>query len=131
MIRRPPRSTRTDTLFPYTTLFRSRAACASDGRVRLSRRSRGSAIASGGLHHPGAERGEVDSDVRRLLGDERERRQAGLGVDLEQIEGARRVARVVVAEVAPADAAAAERLVGAPRQELGRAAGRERGGRYG
>src|SRR3546814_9235122 len=26
MIRRPPRSTRTDTLFPYTTLFRSREA---------------------------------------------------------------------------------------------------------
>src|SRR3546814_19962379 len=26
MIRRPPRSTRTDTLFPYTTLFRSFAA---------------------------------------------------------------------------------------------------------
>src|SRR3546814_8971861 len=30
MIRRPPRSTRTDTLFPYTTLFRSGAA--DDGR---------------------------------------------------------------------------------------------------
>src|SRR3546814_14216065 len=29
MIRRPPRSTRTDTLFPYTTLFRS-----GDRRVR-------------------------------------------------------------------------------------------------
>src|SRR3546814_5057608 len=28
MIRRPPRSTRTDTLFPYTTLFRSPARCA-------------------------------------------------------------------------------------------------------
>src|SRR3546814_3378792 len=30
MIRRPPRSTRTDTLFPYTTLFRScfRSVCA-------------------------------------------------------------------------------------------------------
>src|SRR3546814_14541563 len=26
MIRRPPRSTRTDTLFPYTTLFRSERA---------------------------------------------------------------------------------------------------------
>src|SRR3546814_3128098 len=26
MIRRPPRSTRTDTLFPYTTLFRSKSA---------------------------------------------------------------------------------------------------------
>src|SRR3546814_20516654 len=25
MLRRPPRSTRTDTLFPYTTLFRSRS----------------------------------------------------------------------------------------------------------
>src|SRR3546814_2671806 len=30
MIRRPPRSTRTDTLFPYTTLFRSR----QPGRLR-------------------------------------------------------------------------------------------------
>src|SRR3546814_4985110 len=29
MIRRPPESTRTDTLFPYTTLFRSRSASAS------------------------------------------------------------------------------------------------------
>src|SRR3546814_3924777 len=28
MIRRPPRSTRTDTLFPYTTLFRSRGTAA-------------------------------------------------------------------------------------------------------
>src|SRR3546814_15140741 len=27
MRRRPPRSTRTDTLFPYTTLFRSRCRC--------------------------------------------------------------------------------------------------------
>src|SRR3546814_7848631 len=32
MIRRPPRSTRTDTLFPYTTLFRS--AC-GDSDVRI------------------------------------------------------------------------------------------------
>src|SRR3546814_7373387 len=36
MIRRPPRSTRTDTLFPYTTLFRSidRAAEALAGQLR-------------------------------------------------------------------------------------------------
>src|SRR3546814_3784852 len=33
MIRRPPRSTRTDTLFPYTTLFRSIARPAKDGGV--------------------------------------------------------------------------------------------------
>src|SRR3546814_10490029 len=31
MIRRPPRSTRTDTLFPYTTLFRSLPQGGKDG----------------------------------------------------------------------------------------------------
>src|SRR3546814_9644402 len=35
MIRRPPRSTRTDTLFPYTTLFRS------DRRIRSADRQEG------------------------------------------------------------------------------------------
>src|SRR3546814_9266789 len=39
MIRRPPRSTRTDTLFPYTTLFRSRPE-------RRTRRARGAGSAS-------------------------------------------------------------------------------------
>src|SRR3546814_4963784 len=34
MIRRPPRSTRTDTLFPYTTLFRS-PVCRRAGGVQL------------------------------------------------------------------------------------------------
>src|SRR3546814_4449334 len=34
MIRRPPRSTRTDTLFPYTTLFRSRdSSCPAGSRA--------------------------------------------------------------------------------------------------
>src|SRR3546814_15471217 len=42
MIRRPPRSTRTDTLFPYTTLFRSpsrdaRRTAAQDRRRRHDR----------------------------------------------------------------------------------------------
>src|SRR3546814_2060185 len=37
MIRRPPRSTRTDTLFPYTTLFRSQAVVETltEGLLRL------------------------------------------------------------------------------------------------
>src|SRR3546814_5457758 len=44
MIRRPPRSTRTDTLFPYTTLFRSPAVlpvlpCRRGVRGRDPRRS--------------------------------------------------------------------------------------------
>src|SRR3546814_5019582 len=38
MIRRPPRSTRTDTLFPYTTLFRS--GLSSDDDVFPARRPR-------------------------------------------------------------------------------------------
>src|SRR3546814_10891656 len=38
MIRRPPRSTRTDTRFPYTTLFRSLAALAA-GEVAQELRS--------------------------------------------------------------------------------------------
>src|SRR3546814_12562292 len=52
MIRRPPRSTRTDTLFPYTTLFRSdlplrrprhRADADLPGRRALDARRRGAA----------------------------------------------------------------------------------------
>src|SRR3546814_18632039 len=36
MIRRPPRSTRTDTLFPYTSLFRSVPPAVAQGDCRLS-----------------------------------------------------------------------------------------------
>src|SRR3546814_11130742 len=35
MIRRPPRATRTDTLFPFTTLFRSPVAGRRAGRVAI------------------------------------------------------------------------------------------------
>src|SRR3546814_9266827 len=52
MIRRPPRSTRTDTLFPYTTLFRS-----SDQR-------------DPGLSGPGPQ-------LRHLLAQRREHHEAG------------------------------------------------------
>src|SRR3546814_2607081 len=55
MIRRPPRSTRTDTLFPYTTLFRSADRLASSasptlvGEVRRATSSEGcSWMLSGG-----------------------------------------------------------------------------------
>src|SRR3546814_4923164 len=40
MIRRPPRSTRTDTLFPYTTLFRSAPSAPPIIRRRPPRRRR-------------------------------------------------------------------------------------------
>src|SRR3546814_5984327 len=47
MIRRPPRSTRTDTLFPYTTLFRSHEVAGLRPRRAIFRQ-----IATGLTHHP-------------------------------------------------------------------------------
>src|SRR3546814_6195777 len=47
MIRRPPRSTRTDTLFPYTTLFRSRS------RSRQPWLQKGECAAAVGLRQTG------------------------------------------------------------------------------
>src|SRR3546814_8645982 len=58
MIRRPPRSTRTDTLFPYTTLFRSRVVPARCRLAIVARASHvprpGEAPACGiiGAYHP-------------------------------------------------------------------------------
>src|SRR3546814_8880436 len=52
MIRRPPRSTRTDTLFPYTTLFRSRLARdhgRADRRLHAYRVGRARLIFRGGV----------------------------------------------------------------------------------
>src|SRR3546814_6646822 len=59
MIRRPPRSTRTDTLFPYTTLFRSleaniqplkRSTVGESGRTSvISRKAVDSGVSSGGF----------------------------------------------------------------------------------
>src|SRR3546814_9034136 len=53
MIRRPPRSTRTDTLFPYTTLFRS-----------LRRRPAGWPLAGLALPHDQADRQSADRPRR-------------------------------------------------------------------
>src|SRR3546814_13267206 len=49
MIRRPPRSTRTDTLFPYTTLFRSSSAQMAALHARLARAERPFLIVGGVL----------------------------------------------------------------------------------
>src|SRR3546814_4780709 len=54
MVRRPPRSTRTDTLFPYTTLFRSRPPAWRRRRPYLGRPSPGHPVgqADQGRAHP-------------------------------------------------------------------------------
>src|SRR3546814_13363879 len=56
MIRRPPRSTRTDTLFPYTTLFRSLAQQVAKRRIRPD----------GGAALPYALHGVVGSLMQRV-----------------------------------------------------------------
>src|SRR3546814_8036796 len=71
MIRRPPRSTRTDTLFPYTTLFRSRRG-AVDGH-RHAGGGRAQVEAGVELLHV-VERGDVDAGVADIAVDVRARR---------------------------------------------------------
>src|SRR3546814_5418590 len=65
MIRRPPRSTRTDTLFPYTPLFRSRRPCLRDGASDCKSRPRAHRPAT---HRPPARMpdlgGQRQSDLR-------------------------------------------------------------------
>src|SRR3546814_19805730 len=72
MIRRPPRSTRTDTLFPYTTLFRS---CCTRGRTgggtsRPCRTSCVGAVSRGGRQQkpaaPSSQGGAMKDDVRKV-----------------------------------------------------------------
>src|SRR3546814_983352 len=78
MIRRPPRSTRTDTLFPYTTLFRS--TCGEDPRSGASVRDRflllrgelllagptGDALRIGARLAAAVDRGEHDAVARAV-----------------------------------------------------------------
>src|SRR3546814_7091651 len=77
MIRRPPRSTRTDTLFPYTTLFRSEDArpCGAGGSLilygrwaRIVRCGDHSPFASWpGLSRPSARSEEHTSELQSLM----------------------------------------------------------------
>src|SRR3546814_21136044 len=70
---RPPRSTRTDTLFPYTTLFRSREpfppaariGAAFDGNP-LEKRAEGDPLRKGRHDRPCRERAIPEFAVRRI-----------------------------------------------------------------
>src|SRR3546814_3424248 len=63
MIRRPPRSTRTDTLFPYTTLFRSKHRHALIERFQAGQHLLGAEVERG---HDPAERRRAET-FRLLL----------------------------------------------------------------
>src|SRR3546814_1389091 len=80
MIRRPPRSTRTDTLFPYTTLFRSAArALLHHGRESLAVRQPVAAEGrAAGAHVPALGRAcQLDVRRRRAVVRGADRRRAG------------------------------------------------------
>src|SRR3546814_2902762 len=66
MIRRPPRSTRTDTLFPYTTLFRSCGDPAERGEARSVRPVERHAARSAAGDHAARQHGG-EGPVRRVL----------------------------------------------------------------
>src|SRR3546814_17444998 len=57
MIRRPPRSTRTDTLVPYTTLFRSAAARTRRRNPATERHRTGQAVPAAAAGPPSARPG--------------------------------------------------------------------------
>src|SRR3546814_4466309 len=59
MIRRPPRSTRTDTLFPYTTLFRSPRPFPLAGGGKVRRR--------GSFRRAGSRSEEHTSELQSLM----------------------------------------------------------------
>src|SRR3546814_7794795 len=84
MIRRPPRSTRTDTLFPYTTLFRSAVSEEfRDQRWRHDRDKIGDSKIVGRLHGVEADRragaGVPDQRLRRVNESRRTERDGGDG----------------------------------------------------
>src|SRR3546814_3779077 len=73
MIRRPPRSTRTDTLFPYTMLFRSLLGGDDQDYFRLSREQRfGMTLEQFVADRPGhlARLEKTLAPLRKTLGDQ-------------------------------------------------------------
>src|SRR3546814_7089528 len=70
MIRRPPRSTRTDTLFPYTTLFRSQlSAGGGDLAVAVQQEDARARVSGGAVVQQDAEEAvAVDGEVHLPAG---------------------------------------------------------------
>src|SRR3546814_1391763 len=123
MIRRPPRSTRTDTLFPYTTLFRSHVS----GTGRAVDRNKA-------LEFGAQEFVDLDNDVLEDVG------RVDLVFDLIGGDIGKRSARLVRTggtlvsivgppEVRPADGLSIDFVVESDRAQLGEIVQRVRDGR--
>src|SRR3546814_21188031 len=113
MIRRPPRSTRTDTLFPYTTLFRSHAQAS-----RFLQQSPSHHL----HHHPPCRGGGVDRFGQRTKARSRE---------LDPLHDVQHVLRAARQPVElPDDDDISPAQLPDHLQEIGSASGRERGCQY-
>src|SRR3546814_15410048 len=79
MIRRPPRSTRTDTLSPYTTLFRSEIKIVENAVISMIEK-----VELNGYHRPwlapANPASQAEMDVDRVTW------EAGLGATVEELE---------------------------------------------
>src|SRR3546814_16464519 len=64
MIRRPPRSTRTDTLFPYTTRFRSSMALVTGDERIVAAHERAVGTAIGWIEEHAELRRRMDGNIR-------------------------------------------------------------------
>src|SRR3546814_3283082 len=84
MIRRPPRSTRTATLFPYTTLFRSRRQRRHAG---ANRGAVGDHRAGTALGQPAAELGPVQLRIVAQDVEQRRVRSGGIERPSRTVEG--------------------------------------------
>src|SRR3546814_2322891 len=95
MIRRPPRATRTDTLFPYTTLFRSLDLAAPNRADRIAADEAGDDVGAAGDRRQADVVLDVAVDVVEAL---RHQRRAGRGDEPhagEVVSGLRVEARLV------------------------------------
>src|SRR3546814_11470433 len=88
MIRRPPRSTRTDTLFPYTTLFRSLDDLSEEGVIQVFYPEIGSSWVVGAV-------GQLQLDV--LLSRLEAEYKVDAGLEMAPFETARWISGVDVA----------------------------------
>src|SRR3546814_12456475 len=133
MIPRQPRSTRTDTLFPYTTLFRSAASTSPAERRRRRPATTGSrggripgraSVQAGGGAARGAGAARHDAFLLEELGQLLHHRAAEL-LGIDDGDGAAVVAGHVVPD---ADGQQVHRRAGPDEAEIGTAAWRGRGG---
>src|SRR3546814_7127122 len=87
MLRRPPRSTRTDTLFPYTTLFRS--------RQRADQRTHPRGTPSRAQRRPGSRAGLQGSQPHDLRGERDARRSCRSEEHTSELQSLMRISYAV------------------------------------